>query len=333
MPPTSQSNVVLCFPVEERHIRQISASAPESNLVVASQQSIDRDILGADIFCGHAKEKELPWDEVVGQGRLQWIQSSAAGLDHCLKPAVIESDIPVTSASGLFADQVAEQTMALLFGLIRSMPVFSEAQRKKEFVRRQTDDLHGKTIGIVGFGGNGRRIAELLSVMKVRIIATDVYAVDKPGYVDELSHADELDKLLAQSDVVILCMPLNEHTLGMFGDREFSQMKADAYLINVARGQVVVESALAAALSSGHLKGVGLDVTEIEPLPVSSPLWEMPNVLITPHVGAQSFDRVDVTVDFFCENLRRFESGQPLMNLVDKRLGFPAPEHRASAFK
>ena len=130
----SHTNIVLCFPVQDPHVRQISDAVRPANVTVSSQQSIDKSILNADIFCGHAKEKELPWEEVVAQGRLQWIQSSAAGLDHCLKPAVIESDIPVTSASGLFADQVAEQTMALLFGLIRSMPVFSEAKRSKEFV-------------------------------------------------------------------------------------------------------------------------------------------------------------------------------------------------------
>ena len=107
-------------------------------------------------------------------------------------------------------------------------------------------------------------------------------------------------------------------------------MKPSAYFINVARGQVVVESALVDALRNGRLKGAGLDVTEVEPLPESSPLWELPNVLITPHVGAQAFDRVDVTVDFFCENVARFQDDRALLNQVDKRVGFPSPEFRAS---
>ncbi|MFC1757396.1 D-2-hydroxyacid dehydrogenase [Planctomycetota bacterium] len=327
----SSTNVVLCFPAQDRHVEQISSAVRPANVIVSSQQTIDEDILKADIFCGHAKEKELPWDQVVSQDRLRWIQSSAAGLDHCLKRAVIESEIPVTSASGLFADQVAEQTMALLFGLVRSMPAFARAQTAKEFIRLPTDDLHGKTVGIVGFGGNGRRIAELLSLMKVRIVATDVYPVDKPSYVDELWADDQLGKLLATSDVVIACVPLNQQTFGMFDGDRFAAMKPNAYFINVARGQVVVESALANALATGQLKAAGLDVTEIEPLPTSSPLWEMPNVLITPHVGAQSFDRVDVTVDFFCDNVDRYQTGKPLLNKVDKRLGFPSPDNRAPA--
>ena len=211
------------------------------------------------------------------------------------------------------------------------MPVFAKAQASKEFIRRPTDDFHGKTVGIVGFGGNGRRIAELLSVMKVRIVATDVYPVDKPGYVDDLWADSELGELLAVSDVVIACVPLNDQTFGMFGVAQFGAMKPNSYFINVARGQVVVESALIDGLTDGQLKGAGLDVTEIEPLPDSSPLWKMPNVLITPHVGAQSFDRVDVTVDFFCENVARFREGEPLLNKVDKRLGFPSPDNRAPA--
>ncbi len=324
----NNSNVVLCFPVKNHHVEQITAAVHPANVTVSSQQSIDKDILDADIFCGHAKEKELPWEQVVQQQRLKWIQSSAAGLDHCLKPAVIGSSIPVTSASGLFADQVAEQTMALLFGLIRSMPAFSRAQQAKEFIRLPTDDLHGKTVGIVGFGGNGRRIAQMLSLMKVRIIATDVYPVEKPSYVDDLWSENQLNKLLAASDIVIVCVPLNEQTFGMFDVAQFAAMKSNSYFINVARGQVVVESALTDSLANAHLKGAGVDVTEIEPLPESSLLWEMPNVLITPHVGAQSFDRVDVTVDFFCQNVVRYNNGEPLLNNVNKRLGFPSPENR-----
>lgn len=333
MPSLNKKRIVLCFPVETKHVTQISNSAPNSEIFCSTQQDIDTDILTADIFCGHAKEKPLPWADVVSRGRLQWIQSSAAGLDHCLTPPVISSSIPVTSAAGLFADQVAEQAMSLLFGLIRKSPIFFRAQEKREFIRRPTDDLHGKTVGIVGLGGNGRRIAECLSVMKVRIVATDVYTENKPDFVESLWPAEQLDKLLSVADVVILGIPLNEQTRGMFGQHEFASMKPDSYFVNVARGQVVVESALVEALESKQIQGAGVDVTEVEPLPVESPLWSMENVIVTPHVGAQAADRVDVTVDFFCENLRRYEAGLPLYNLVDKRLGFPSPKHHYSFAK
>jgi D-3-phosphoglycerate dehydrogenase len=244
-------------------------------------------------------------------------------MDHCLVPSVIASDIPVTSCSGLFAPQVAEQTMAMLLGLVRSMPTFYAAQQKKEFIRRPTGDLRGKTVGIVGFGGNGRRIAETLVPFGVRLIATDLFPVDQPEYVDALLPADELHRLLGESDIVILCVPLNADTKGFIAKPQFDAMRSDAIFINVARGQIVVEADLVAALESGQLQSVGLDVTEEEPLPESSPLWKMRNVVITPHVGAQSARRVDDTVDFFCENLSRFREGLDLKNLVDKHLGFP----------
>ena len=319
--------IVLCYPVESRHVQQIRAAAPGDQVLDAGQERIAALLPEADIFCGHAKVT-VPWPEVVARGRLQWIQSSAAGLDHCLVPSVIDSPIPVTSASGLFANQVAEQTMAILLGLIRSLPTFLAAQQRKEFVRRPTRDLHGRTAGIVGFGGNGRRIAEILAPFRTRILATDMFPVDRPDFVAHLWSADRLDTLLQQSDIVILCVPLNEHTRGMISARQLARMPAGSMLINVARGPVVVEEDLIDALRSRRLSAAGLDVTEIEPLPETSPLWEMSNVIITPHVGAQSADRVDLTTDFFCENLKRFREGKPLLNLVDKRLGFPSAQAR-----
>jgi D-3-phosphoglycerate dehydrogenase len=130
---------------------------------------------------------------------------------------------------------------------------------------------------------------------------------------------------LAESDIVILTLPLNASTLGLFDSEMIARMKPGGYLINVARGSVVVESALVAALDNGHLAGAGLDVTEVEPLAADSPLWDRVNVLITPHVGAQSARRVPDTTDLVCENLRRFRGGLPLWNVVDKSLGFPHP--------
>jgi D-3-phosphoglycerate dehydrogenase len=318
--------IVLCYAVEPRYLDQIQAAAPGAVITSAGQEGIPEAILDADIYCGHAKQRPVPWDRVVRQGRLKWIQSSAAGLDHCLAPSVIDSDIQVTSASGLFANQVAEQTMALLLGVLRGLPVFFRQTIRREFIRRPTRDLHGSTVGIVGFGGNGRRIADVLAPYRVRILATDVYPVRKPPHVAELWPADRLDDLLRQSDVLILGMPLNDQTRGMIAARELALLQPGSILINVARGACVNEADLIAALESGHLGAAGLDVTQVEPLPEDSPLWELPNVLITPHVGAQGKTRDNDVTDLFCENLRRYQFGLPLWNCVDKRLGFPHPD-------
>lgn len=314
--------IVLCYPVESRHINQLLAAAPGHTVVDAGQERIADEILDADIFLGHAKVP-VPWDEVVARGQLRWIQSSAAGMDHCLVPSVIASDILVTSASGLFADPVAEQTLALTLGLLRGLPTFFRAQQKREFIRRPTRDLHDAVVGIVGLGGNGRRIAETLAPFRCRILATDLFPADQPATVEELLPADALDDLLPRVDILILCVPLNADTTGMIDARRLARMKPGSLLINVARGPIVVERDLVAALESGHLGGAGLDVTEVEPLPVDSPLWDHPRVLITPHVGAQSLRRADRTTDFLAANLARYVAGQPLWNVVDKQLGFP----------
>ena len=317
--------LVLCYPVEERHRRKIAAVSPEIEVIDAGQEHIGKELLHADLFCGHAKVP-VPWDEVVAAGRLRWIQSSAAGLDHCLLPSVIASPILVTSASGLFANQVAEQTLALLLGLLRDLPASLRQQHARSFDRHPTQDLFGRTVGIVGLGGNGRRLAEVLAPLVSRIIATDLFPIDKPDCVDELLPADQLKKLLSESDVVVLCVPLNAQTTGLIDAAALATLRPHAILINVARGPIVAESDLADALAAGRLAGAGLDVTEVEPLPASSPLWSLANVIITPHIGAQSARRVDDTTDFYCQNLRRWLDGKPLYNLVDKRLGFPRRE-------
>jgi phosphoglycerate dehydrogenase-like enzyme len=314
--------IVLCYPLQQRHLDQIQAAAPDAELVNAGQERIAEEILAADVFCGHPKVP-TPWNEVVQLNRLKWLQSSAAGTDHLQSPSMIESPIIITNISGVLANQVSEQALALLLGLIRGLPTFFRAQQAKEYIRRPVRDLHGSTIGIAGLGGVGRRVAELLSAFKTRILATDLYPIDKPPHVEALWPADRLDDLLPLVDILVLCVPLTQETRGMIDARRLALMRRGSILINVARGPVVVEHDLVTALESGQLWGAGVDVAATEPLPIESRLWEMPNVIITPHVGGESALRADQITDFFCENLRRYLAGKPLLNLIDKRLGFP----------
>ncbi|MEO1498461.1 MAG: D-2-hydroxyacid dehydrogenase [Planctomycetota bacterium] len=328
---SKEPRVVLCYPVQPRHVAQIEETLSDFGggvVVDAGQERTGQELADCDIYCGHAKVP-VPWKAVVEAGRLRWIQSSAAGMDHCLTPEVVASDIVVTSASGVLADQVAEQTFALLFGVLRSLPVFFAAQRRKDFTRRPTHDLHGKRVGIVGFGGNGRRLAEVLAPFRCQIVATDLFPEDRPPNVAELVHADDLDGQLPTLDVVILAAPLTERTHGMFDRQRFALLKQGAVLVNVARGSLVVEEALDEALRGGRLAGAGIDVAPTEPLRPESPLWTAPNLIITPHVGGQSASRIDDMTNLFCENLRRFAAKRTLANLVDKSLGFPRPIHAA----
>jgi D-3-phosphoglycerate dehydrogenase len=314
--------IVLCYPLQQRHLDQIQAAAPEAEIVNAGQERIAKEILTADLFCGHPKVP-TPWEQVVRLNRLKWIQSSAAGTDHLQLPSIIKSPIIITNISGVLANQVTEQAMSLLLGLIRSLPTFFRAQQAKEYIRRPVRDLHGSTVGIVGLGGVGRRVAEVLSAFKTRILATDLFPVDKPPHVESLWSADRLDELLPLVDIVVLCVPLTSETRGMIDARRLALMRPGSILINVARGPVVIEHDLVAALESGHLWGAGVDVAAKEPLPEDSRLWDLPNVIISPHVGGESARRADDITAFFCENLRRYLDGRPLLNLIDKILGFP----------
>ena len=315
------ARIVLCYPVEKHHIQQIAAAMPGAEVVDAGQERIAEELLSADIFCGHAKVP-VDWDAVVRGGRLKWIQSSAAGMDHCLVPAVIDSEISVTSASGVLADQVAEHTIALMTCWFRSMPVFFHAQQKKEYIRRPTRDLTGRSVGIVGLGGVGRRTAEVLAGFRTRILATDMFPVDKPDCVEALWPADRLDEMLGQVDIVMLALPLNETTRGMVNAEVFAKMKPGSLLVNMARGPLVDHAALLDALESGHIAGALLDVTDPEPLPPDHPLWQIPNVIITPHVAGGSdrtFERLFLVVR---ENLRRYVNGEPMLSVVDVGRGY-----------
>ena len=316
--------IVLCYPVKPPHVARIQAVWPEAEVVDAGQDGIAEQLPTADIFCGHAKVP-VPWDHTIAGGRLKWIQSSAAGLDHCLVPSVIESDVTVTSASGVLAKQVADHTMALLAGTLRSLPVFFRAQNEREFIRRPTRDLFNATIGIVGMGGNGKVLARVLKAFETTILATDCYVENKTADVDELFAPEAIDQMLPRLDVLILAAPLTDQTREMIDGRRLRLLPPEAVLVNVARGALVVEHELADVLASGRLWGAGIDVTADEPLAVDSPLWELPNLIITPHVGGQRASRIDDMTDLFCENLRRFREGRDLVNLVDKRLGYPVP--------
>lgn len=330
-----RKNLVVCFrsaPVEDHLIARIRKAWPEVNIINTDQKGIGKALFEADYFCGHAKVP-VDWDGIVAQKRLQWIQSSAAGMDWCLVPSVIQSDITITTAAGVLADQVSEHGLSLILAWHRNLRSFMADQFVSEknadfrkFLRKPTDDLTGKTVGIVGFGGVGRRFSTVVAPFAKAIVATDLYPENKPSHVRDLWPADRLDDLLAVADVLFLSLPLNESTRGIFNADTFQKMKKGVLFANMARGPLVDTDALVDALRSGHLGGAIMDVTKPEPLPPDHPLWDFKNVLITPHVAGQIRWRFEDICDIFCENIRRFHTGEPLINRLSqqgKELGFP----------
>ena len=212
--------------------------------------------------------------------------------------------------------------------LTRSLPVFFRAQQAREFIRRPTRDLHRSTVGIVGFGGVGRRLAEVLSPFKTRILATDMFPVDKPARRRGAVAGRAAGRPAGQVDVLFLAAPLTDRTRGMIDAARAGQDEAGR-----DPDQCGARAAGGRGRSGGRARvgapgGGGLDVTEVEPLPPTADCGTCPTSIITPHVGGQSRLRIDQMTDFFCENLRRYLAGQPLANLVDKQLGFPVPRRR-----
>jgi phosphoglycerate dehydrogenase-like enzyme len=255
---------------------------------------------------------------------LRWVQVLGAGVDGSLFPELVESDVVVTSEKGHVGPHLAEQAFALLLALTRGVArsIREGTWESKASIRADCWELSERTLGIVGFGGTGLEVARRAAAFGMRVVAVDAEEVVPPPYVTYCWPLARLPRLLAESDVVVICAPLTAATRGMFDRAVFEQMQRHAILINVTRGAIVDEAALLQALREGLIGGAGLDVTPDEPLPDGHPLWTMPNVVITPHVAGASPYRLDRAVALFCENLQRYKAGQALRAQIDKRKGY-----------
>jgi phosphoglycerate dehydrogenase-like enzyme len=263
--------------------------------------------------------------------RLRWIQSPAVGIGHLLYPALVSSDVVLTNARGVRARAMAEHVLAVTLALARQLHTALRNQASRiwaqELLERREAGairtLQGSRLGIVGLGSIGMEVARLATPFGLRVSAIRRRAdVARPVEVEELLPPDRLDDLLGKSDIVVLAAPLTPATQALIGRRELNLMKRGAFLINVGRGALVDDSALVEALRAGHLGGAALDVFAEEPLDPSSPYWALPNVIVTPHTSGTMEDYWTPLVALFSENLRRFESGLLLLNVVDKTAGY-----------
>jgi D-2-hydroxyacid dehydrogenase (NADP+) len=281
----------------------------------------DADVLFAGFF-----SKEL----FAEATRLKWIQAWGAGVDRLLLPEVVKSGVIITNAAGVHPTPVSEHVVGLMLCLCRKLHFFIRNQAERKWKRYDSqvsaegvEELSGKTVGIVGLGRIGTEIAQKAKCLGLRVIATKR---DPSRWastsVDRLIHPSDLRVLLAESDFVVLSLPLTKETQGMIGEAQLKSMKRTGYLINVSRGKIVQEDKLVEALKRGWIAGAGLDTFENEPLPESSKLWGFKNVIITPHVAGLTPYYEERTTSIFCENLNRFIHKQPLINVVDKTLGY-----------
>lgn len=256
---------------------------------------------------------------------LRWIQSFSAGMDKFLFPEIIERDeVMISNVAGLYASQGAEHAWALLLALTRGITTSWDNQKQKKWGGGSNIELAGSTLGLVGLGGFGMEMAQRAQGYNMTILAVDPVRTEKPDFVSELkpTNRENLFSLLERSDVVMMACPLTQETYHLISTDELAAMKSTAYLINVTRGGIVDEPALVEALKAGQIAGAGLDVVEKEPLAAESPLWEAPNLILTPHRAGASQHRPRMIFEFFMQNLERFLTGERPLMVINKRKGY-----------
>ncbi|MBI4329146.1 MAG: D-2-hydroxyacid dehydrogenase [Chloroflexi bacterium] len=258
--------------------------------------------------------------------RLKWVQLISAGADVAMTSELqARRDIVVTTAAGMAADVIAEFVIAGILALAKGFLPALRGQVARRWSRYVPEHAAGKTVGIVGMGRVGERVARLCKALEMRVLATR-RSVTAPqelsGLADLLLPSADLPRLLAESDYLVLSLPHTAESHHLIGEQELAMMKPGACLINVARGGVVDEEALVRALRQGRIAGAVLDVFEQEPLSSASPLWRMPNVLITPHIAGAMPDYQERAVKVFLDNLGRYLDGRPLLNIYDPDRGY-----------
>jgi phosphoglycerate dehydrogenase-like enzyme len=259
---------------------------------------------------------------------LQWIQWMAAGVEYCVAQPVIQQRQPlVTNLQRAAASSMAEHVLGLMLMLNRHLDFYYRLQQHHHWAVDsdtvpQVADLKEETVLVVGLGGIGSEVARRASAFGMRVVATRASDAGAPDYVSYVGTPEELPKLAVDADFVVNCTPLTPKTQGIFNKELFALMKPTAYFINVGRGGSVVTADLIAAIKAGRIAGAGLDVTDPEPLPASSELWRLPNVLITPHISGESAVTVSLRNAVLMENLRRYVAGEPMVSVVDLQRGY-----------
>jgi len=260
-----------------------------------------------------------PLDAAAGAPRLRWVETPATGFDQLNGTGLLERPTTaVTTVGGLFAPWVAEHVFTLLLGLWRQLDVFRDAQRRGVWAGRGIElrELHGATMAIVGLGNIGRATARAAAAFGMRVVGTRRNHAEAVPHVERVYPRRALHEMLAAADVVVLAVAGAPDTERLIGAAELAAMRRDATLINVSRGIVVDEAALAAALRDGTIAGAGLDVLVAEPPPPDHPLWTAPNLLLTPHIAVNVASKMARCVEHFAANLRRFQRGEPLVDVV-----------------
>jgi phosphoglycerate dehydrogenase-like enzyme len=332
--------VLITVPFAEDLLEQLKALSSRIKVVVQPLRAgdeISEDLL-ADVDVLYTA-RFIP--ELEDMSNLRWVQLHHAGVNHIMDHSILRSEISVTTMSGVSAPSLAEYTIMVILGLGRRLPSMMEDKQSKVWSSERTErfmpsELRGSTVGIVGYGSVGREIARLCYSFGASILAIkrDLKHLEDDGYcleglgdpkaelVERLYPPEAIASMASLCDYLVICAPLTSKTRGMVNDKVFEAMKPSSFLIDLSSGGIVDHGALVEGLFEGWIAGAALDVYPVEPLPEGSPLWDMPNVLLSPHVAANSPKYLEMAVECFAENMKRFLADQPLLNEFQSERGY-----------
>jgi D-2-hydroxyacid dehydrogenase (NADP+) len=319
------TKIVIAAPQRDAaKVAEIQQRHPGTELVVAANRDQVLDLIGdADGLFGAVNAMEFAAAE-----QIKWIQAGSAGVEWLWNVPALQGrdDVTVTNMRSAHAATIADHCFAFLLYFTRGIPEFKQFHDRAEWARGQVAHrlvaLEGLTLGIVGFGNIGRAIGRRGVGFGMKVLAVDAHPGQPGDGVDEVWGLDRLDEMCGQLNALAISAPITPQTRGLIGRAQLEALKPGSYLMVMSRGNIVDEAAAIDLLKSGHLAGAGFDVTHEEPLPSDDPLWKAPNCLISPHNSAGSSLTTGHVWRIFEENLGRFERGEPLMNVVDKNLGY-----------
>jgi phosphoglycerate dehydrogenase-like enzyme len=308
--------------VSSQDLARVQAAAgPDAEVLVTDIKGAHDEVADADVVLGIVPESLF-----ARARRLRWVHAIASGVDMFLYPEFRNSEVVLTSEKGLVGSHLADHGFGLLLMLTRQLAAAyrhgADAWNHRPEMRRQEIELTGLTLGCVGYGGTGKAMTRRGAAFGMHCRAIDPEPVETTAEVPVVEGVDRFDALLAESDVVAVCCPLTPATRDLFDSSAFARMKPTAYLVNVTRGEVMQEQALVDALSEGAIRGAALDVAPREPLPADSRLWQLDNVVMTPHTAGASQFRAPRNIDRFIRNLAALREGDPLEGVIDKQLGY-----------
>lgn len=314
-------NILVLLPINERQKRLIESASPDSKYVYVTQKSVDKQtVQQADIIIGNP-----PAEMLMDSPNLKWLQLNSAGSDAYIKEGILNKGVALTNATGAYGLAISEHIFGVLLELFKKLHVYKNNQKLHLWKDEgEVKSIYGSRVLIVGLGNIGEEFAKRMNAFGAYTIGIRRSNSTKPDFIDEIYLMDKIDELLPTVDIVALSLPSTKDTYKMFSIDRLKLMKKGATILNVGRGNVLDTDALCDLVESGYLLGAGLDVTDPEPLPKEHRIWDIENIIITPHIsgGYHIPETLEKIVQISTENLKNFINGKELMNTVDFSTGY-----------